>query len=74
MIHEDSYRNAGSAACGSLQVISARSHALRDSGRAKPRQRAQGLRSGERLSFSNTSDLFRRPDANPDESTSSEAD
>ena len=36
VIHEDSHQNAGSAACGSLQVISARSHALRDSGRANP--------------------------------------
>ena len=29
MIHEDSHQNAGSDACGSLPVISARSHALR---------------------------------------------
>ena len=32
MIHEDSHQSAGLAACGSLQVISARSHALRDLG------------------------------------------
>ena len=67
MIHEDSHQNAGWAACGGLQVISAGSHALRDSGRAKPRLRAQHLRPRERLSFSNTSNLFRRPGANPHE-------
>ena len=67
MIHEDSHQKAGSAACGSLPVICARSHALRDSGRAKPRLRAQRLRSREGLSFSSTSDPFRRPGANPHE-------